>query len=130
MAVNFICFLEGFQKKGRIMRSKKTLALLLAASMVFTMNTSIFAGVKAASDDDGKVITQSSPDSHSPDEKDDPSGPDTPSGPDIPDIPDTPNKTVSEGEISKPDKDGKSTIDVFKDTNDAGLSTSELNKFL
>lgn len=114
------------------MRSKKALALLLAASMVFTMNTSIFAGVKAASDDDGKVITQSSPDSHSPDEKkddDDPSGPDTPSGPDIPYIPEEPTKTVSAGEISEPDKDGKSTIDA-KETNEAVMNTSELRKFL
>ncbi|MBR1891996.1 MAG: hypothetical protein IJ815_00450, partial [Lachnospiraceae bacterium] len=53
------------------MRSKKALALLLAASMVFTMNTSVFAGVKAASDSDEKVITQSA-DSHSEDEKPDP----------------------------------------------------------
>lgn len=94
------------------MRSKKALALLLAASMVFTMNTSIFAGVKAASDDDGKVITQSDPDipdTDSENKKDD--------DPSVPDIPEEPTKTVSAGEIPAPDDKGTSTIDKTDATN-------------
>lgn len=115
------------------MRSKKALALLLAASMVFTMNTSIFAGVKAASDDDGKVITQSDPDipdtdSENKKDDDDPSGPDTPSGPDIPDRPDTPSKTVSAGDLPDPDDKGTTTIDA--DDTHAAIGADALEKLV
>lgn len=95
------------------MRSKKTLALLLAASMVFTMNTSVFAGVKAASDSDEKVITQSA-DSHSENVEPEPEKPG--------------KKTITADDIAT-DKDGNSKIDA-KDAESVEIGTDTLKGLL